>query len=81
VRYREHGDAAGCGDSMIAGLAFALATNEVTLIGSAVFGVACGACSVDGEGVHAVTMEEALKEAEHKEYARHESGDHPTIFR
>jgi D-beta-D-heptose 7-phosphate kinase/D-beta-D-heptose 1-phosphate adenosyltransferase len=73
VRYREHGDVAGCGDSMIAGLAFALATNQATLLGAAVFGVICGACAVDGEGVHAVTMEEALEEAKHKEYSERES--------
>jgi D-beta-D-heptose 7-phosphate kinase/D-beta-D-heptose 1-phosphate adenosyltransferase len=75
VHYREHGDVSGCGDSMIAGLAFALATNACTLLGAAVFGVACGACAVDGEGTHAVTMDDVQQETKHKEYKQDESRD------
>jgi D-beta-D-heptose 7-phosphate kinase/D-beta-D-heptose 1-phosphate adenosyltransferase len=68
VRYREHGDAIGCGDSLVAGLAFCLSTNYFTLKESIRFGVACGACSVDHEGAHAVRLGEVLEELKHREY-------------
>ena len=63
VSPREVGDATGCGDSFIAGLAASLASGfkieEACRIASAM-----AACAVDYEGTHAVTIEEVLKELE-----------------
>jgi D-beta-D-heptose 7-phosphate kinase/D-beta-D-heptose 1-phosphate adenosyltransferase len=61
VRAREVGDPAGCGDSFIAALATALASG-VCMEDAARLAVACGACCVDHEGVHAVTIDELRDE-------------------
>lgn len=61
ARLRSVGDPAGCGDSLIAGLAFGISMGW-PLMDSCKFGVAAGSCAFDYVGVHAVTREELLKE-------------------
>jgi D-beta-D-heptose 7-phosphate kinase/D-beta-D-heptose 1-phosphate adenosyltransferase len=61
VRCREVGDPAGCGDSLLAGVAFGLVCGW-TLELACRFGNACGACAMDHLGVNAVSPEEVIKE-------------------
>jgi D-beta-D-heptose 7-phosphate kinase/D-beta-D-heptose 1-phosphate adenosyltransferase len=61
VRAREVVDPAGCGDSFLAGFAYALANgwqdDEACVVGNA-----CGACAASHLGVHAVTRDEVKAE-------------------
>jgi D-beta-D-heptose 7-phosphate kinase/D-beta-D-heptose 1-phosphate adenosyltransferase len=61
VRKREVVDPAGCGDSFLAGFAYALASGW-TDEEACVVGNACGACAASHLGVHAVTRGEVIAE-------------------
>jgi sugar/nucleoside kinase (ribokinase family) len=61
VRAREVVDPAGCGDSFLAGFAYALASGW-TDEEACVVGNACGACAASHLGVHAVTRGEVMAE-------------------
>lgn len=69
VREREVGDPAGCGDSVIAGVAFGLA-NDWSLEDACALGNACGACAMDHVGVNAVNPPEVLEELRSFDYRR-----------
>lgn len=60
---RTHGDPTGCGDALIASLAFALAhgwdANDAVRLG-----IAAGSCAFDHTGVYAVTPADIIKELE-----------------
>lgn len=58
---RDVGDPTGCGDSFLAGLAYKLAQRE-SLEDACRFANACGACSYDHVGVHAVNETEVVTE-------------------
>lgn len=58
---RTHGDPAGCGDSLIAGLAVGLALGW-SMDHAVRLGVAAGSCSFDHTGVYSVTVQDIIKE-------------------
>ena len=61
TRKREQGDPAGCGDSFIAGLGYALVCG-LSIYSAARFANAAGACAYDHTGVRAVTRDEVQAE-------------------
>lgn len=69
IKVRTQGvvDPAGCGDSFIAGLAYAVGSGLGLQCGCA-FGNACGACAVGHVGVYAVTRADVLAELEKFNY-------------
>lgn len=67
VRTREVGDPAGCGDSLIAGLAFALSLGW-PMDKACRLAVAAGACAYDHTGVYSVTRADLEKELESYSY-------------
>lgn len=67
VRKREFGDPCGCGDSLIAGLAWAIASKWAP-IPSCHFSVAVGACAIDHEGAYAVCPADVDKELQSFKY-------------
>ena len=67
VREREVGDPAGCGDSLIAGLAYAMALGW-PLFQACRLAVAAGACAYDHTGVYSVQREDLQRELQGFEY-------------
>jgi D-beta-D-heptose 7-phosphate kinase/D-beta-D-heptose 1-phosphate adenosyltransferase len=67
VRAREVGDPAGCGDSLIAGLAYALSLGW-PLFQACRLAVAAGACAYDHTGVYSVQREDLVKELKSFDY-------------
>lgn len=67
VKPREVGDPTGCGDTFVAALTHSIAKKKS--IGAACkYALAAGACTVDHEGVYAVTHEEVLAELDSSFY-------------